>query len=194
MTAQLSLAGFAEKPLSAERLYLAILPDTPARTTIERITGKEIQDRGLTAIPVRPEHLHITLCWIDDFSGGLPKNIVERTKEAAARIFQPQFDATFDRVASFGSADKKPLVLLGGDELNALKAFRLALFKSLKTYGPLCQARPGFTPHVTLLRDDLTVDEHTVEAVRWTVKEFVLIRSILGKNRHEHLAKWGLQG
>jgi RNA 2',3'-cyclic 3'-phosphodiesterase len=140
MTAQLSLVGFPEKPLSAERLYLAILPDITARTKIETVADKEIQDHRLAAKPVKPEHLHVTLCWIDDFPGGLPENIIARTKEAAARVLHPKLDVVFDRIASFRNGEDKPLVLLGGDGLDALKAFRL---RSLQIPENLRSSVPG---------------------------------------------------
>jgi 2'-5' RNA ligase len=50
-------------------------------------------------------------------------------------------------------------------------------------------ATTNFTPHVTLLYDARDVDEFPVEPIGWTVKEFVLIRSL---NGHEHLVRWPL--
>jgi 2'-5' RNA ligase len=50
-------------------------------------------------------------------------------------------------------------------------------------------ANTNFTPHVTLLYDARDVDEYPIEPIGWTVKEFVLIRSL---NGHEHLVRWPL--
>ena len=50
-------------------------------------------------------------------------------------------------------------------------------------------ANTNFTPHVTLLYDARDVDEYPIEPIGWTVKEFVLIRSL---NGHKHLVRWPL--
>jgi len=47
----------------------------------------------------------------------------------------------------------------------------------------------NFTPHVTLLYDPRSVEEHPIEPISWTVSEFVLIHSMQG---HAHLARWPL--
>jgi 2'-5' RNA ligase len=46
-----------------------------------------------------------------------------------------------------------------------------------------------FTPHVTLLRDSHLVPEHDIEPISWTVKDVVLVHSLLGKTPHRHLAR-----
>ena len=51
-------------------------------------------------------------------------------------------------------------------------------------------ANTNFTPHVTLLYDGRSVDEHPIQPIFWTVTEFVLIRSMKG---HDYLARWPLQ-
>ena len=51
-------------------------------------------------------------------------------------------------------------------------------------------ANTNFTPHVTLLYDAHGVEEYPIEPISWTVKEFVLIRSLKG---HVHLARWSLE-
>ena len=59
------------------------------------------------------------------------------------------------------------------------------------------QSRPvasQVTPHVTLLYDDVLVEERAVEPIRWTVREFVLVHSLLGQTRHVPLARWPLGG
>ena len=55
------------------------------------------------------------------------------------------------------------------------------------------QARP-FTPHVTLLRDRHRVPEQRIEPIEWTVRELVLVHSLIGRPAHRHLARWSLAG
>jgi 2'-5' RNA ligase len=51
-------------------------------------------------------------------------------------------------------------------------------------------ARREFTPHVTLLYAEREVEENPIEAIRWTVNDFVLVQSLRG---HRFLARWPLQ-
>jgi 2'-5' RNA ligase len=48
----------------------------------------------------------------------------------------------------------------------------------------------NFTPHVTLLYDARSVDEHPIQPIDWTVTEVVLIRSMKG---HAYLGRWLLR-
>ena len=49
-------------------------------------------------------------------------------------------------------------------------------------------------PHITLLYDGRGIGEHVVEPVRWTVKELVLVHSLLGQSRYIPLGRWSLRG
>ena len=192
MSAQLALAGFdpAQKP--TDRLLLAILPDASATEQITGIAHALRARHGLSGRPLLPSRFHVTLCQIGDFHG-LPAHVVTQAKESAARITLPPFAVEFDRGMSFKG--NGAFVLLGGDGNSALQEFRLALFNTLKTNGPGCVSGTKFTPHLTLLYDTgRLVAEHPVEQVRLHVREFILIHSLLGKEQHNHLARWALQG
>jgi RNA 2',3'-cyclic 3'-phosphodiesterase len=45
---------------------------------------------------------------------------------------------------------------------------------------------------VTLLYGDEMVVAHPVEVIGWTVRDFVLVHSLLGRGRHIPLARWSL--
>jgi 2'-5' RNA ligase len=49
-----------------------------------------------------------------------------------------------------------------------------------------------FTPHVTLLRDRISVPEQEIEPICWTAREFVLVHSLLGQTQHIPLGRWSL--
>jgi 2'-5' RNA ligase len=40
---------------------------------------------------------------------------------------------------------------------------------------------------------DRIVDKRPVEKISWTVREFALVHSLLGKTQHKDLRKWPLQ-
>ena len=52
----------------------------------------------------------------------------------------------------------------------------------------------NYTPHVTLLRGEGIVEEQTVETFRWTVREFVLVNSLVGETKYVRLGHWPLSG
>jgi 2'-5' RNA ligase len=40
----------------------------------------------------------------------------------------------------------------------------------------------------------ILLEARAVEPIRWTVREFVLVHSLLGQTRHVPLARWSLGG
>ncbi|HKD21396.1 MAG TPA: hypothetical protein VKB71_05260, partial [Rhizomicrobium sp.] len=51
-----------------------------------------------------------------------------------------------------------------------------------------------FQPHITLARDETRVKPEAVSPpISWTVREIVLVHSLLGKTTHIHLGRWPLQ-
>jgi 2'-5' RNA ligase len=120
---------------------------------------------------------------------------VARAKEAASNVSMPPVDVAFDRVSSFpGRRNKKPFVLRAGADANAgaLHDFQKTLGIALQTAGLAVKVNSHFTPHVTLLYDERHLGEQTVESVRWTAREFVLVRSLLGRSQYVQLARWSL--
>ena len=73
--------------------------------------------------------------------------------------------------------------------MRELQSFRKMFSAALTRRGMRRLANSNFTPHVTLLYDTRDVEEYPIEPIGWTVKEFVLIRSL---NGHEHLVRWPL--
>jgi 2'-5' RNA ligase len=110
----------------------------------------------------------------------------------------PPFEVTFDRVLSFkGRPGHRPLVLTGETGLNPLIDFQQALGEALgKALGKagLRLSRARFTPHLTLLYDEGKFDPRPIEPITWTVRDFVLIHSWLGKTLYVEKGRWPLKG
>jgi 2'-5' RNA ligase len=104
-------------------------------------------------------------------------------KKRPENFQNPPFRVVFDRVMSFRNG---ALVLRGDDGLIGLEILQQRLSDVLD--GRPRQAR-RFTPHMTLLRDSRLVDERPIEPIGWTVREFVLVHSLLGRTRHRHLVR-----
>ena len=125
---------------------------------------------------------------------GYPKDIAAKAIESAANIAMPVFDVAFDRAMSFSTkAKSRPVVLCGGAGVADLIAFHGAFGSAMQQVG-LGRAKSSYTPHITLLYDERTIDEHPVEPIRWTAREFVLIHSLLGRGEYRVLGRWPLRG
>jgi len=170
---------------STDRLFFAVLPDAETAGQIAETARHLRASHGLAGKPFRPEHFHITLCHVED-GIGLRPGLVESVKACAAGVAMPAFRVSFDRAESFGNG---ALVLRGDDGTVGLDVLQQRLQDALD--GQPHKAR-RFTPHVTVLRDRYRVPEQPIEPIEWTVRELVLVHSLLGRTTHRHLARWSL--
>jgi RNA 2',3'-cyclic 3'-phosphodiesterase len=54
------------------------------------------------------------------------------------------------------------------------------------------KTRTDFTPHVTLLYGDGRIGEQSIDPIGWTVREFALVLSLIGKTKYIPLGRWPL--
>jgi RNA 2',3'-cyclic 3'-phosphodiesterase len=168
------------------RLFLAAVPDPGTAARIHLLAGALKSAHRFNGRLIAPERLHISLFALS----GLAEGQHCAAWEAAMEVRTSPFEVSFDRTASFrGRPGNHPFVLVGEKGLQALQSFREMFCAALARRGMRRLATTNFTPHVTLLYDARDVDEYPVEPIGWTVKEFVLIRSL---NGHEHLVRWPL--
>lgn len=169
------------------RLFLAILPDAAAALRMSRLAASLKRAHGLSGKLIALDRLHVSLFFLGRLSGDAS---CAARPECGELPIAP-FEVRFDRTASFrGRPGSRPFVLIGGDGLSRLKAFRRDMGTWLAGNGFKRLTKTSFEPHVTLLYDARNVDEYPLaEPVSWTVREIVLIQSRLG---HTHLAKWRL--
>jgi 2'-5' RNA ligase len=195
MSNQFSFAAFESDPTPTDRLFFAIFPDTDAAMRIALAAQGLCREHGLTGKPLETGRFHITLHHLGDYAGGLSESLVAQGREAGAALGTAPFEITFDRATSFaGKPGKLPLVLRGGNGLDALTAFQHSLGTAMAKTGLARRVETNFTPHVTLSYGDRRIVEQPIEPISWTVREFVLVHSLLGKTRHIPLGRWPLQG
>jgi 2'-5' RNA ligase len=175
--------ALADRP--RDRLFLAVLPDAETSARIAETARHLRISHGLAGKPLRPEHFLVTLRGIEG-SGGLSLDRIETVKERVARVVMPSFRVGFDRAESFKNG---ALVLRGEDGVIGLEILQQRLSDAFD--GRPRKARP-FTPHVTLLRDGHRVPEQRIEPIEWTVREVVLVHSLIGRTTHRHIARWTL--
>ncbi len=192
MLQKLFLPGFEPNP-AIDFLFFALLAGAENASRIVRLREHLCREHGLKGRRVAAELLHITLHGIGAYDG-LPKAVVERAKQAGTVLSAHTFDVVLDRATSFnGNRGGRPMVLRAGNEAG-LVAFHHLLGGAMRTAG-LRLRSPHFTPHMTLLYGDRMLAERAIEAVRWTVRDFVLVQSLRGRGqpKYIHLARWPLR-
>jgi 2'-5' RNA ligase len=178
-----------------ERIFFAALPDAATAARIHALAQELKTAHALGGTLILPEHLHVTLFHLGDWIT-LPGEIVARAKEAAAQVAAAPFAATFRRVESFRNRTGIFPFVLTDKDAAPWRPLRASLGAALKAagLGGAVHLEDDFKPHVTLLRDDTRLKPIAVDPIEWTVRDFVLIHSLLGKTTHIHLARQALSG
>lgn len=191
---QLTLPGFEAPHLApVHHLFFAAKPDPDAAARIAGLAGWLRSGMHVKASLLHRERLYITLHDLGDFAH-VPEVVVARACAAATSIDLPPFCVTFDWISSRGGRrGNRPLALMGSTGLDQLTDFRQALGDALRGAGFRVSGR-RFRPHLTLLYDEGRFDPHAIEPITWTVREFVLIHSRLGKTRYDVKGRWSLRG
>lgn len=194
MPAQISLEGFDPPAPPIDRLFFALFPPTAVASRIDELAQRLRADCGLKGKTLQPGRLHVTLHHLGDYAG-LQQGLVSAARAAASAVRAQPFEVTFDRVMSFSrKPTNRPFVLRGDAGLAELIAFQQSLGAAMKKTVLGSWAESHFTPHVTLLYDDSEVAEQAVEPLSWTVSDFALVHSLIGKTRHTVLGRWSLTG
>ena len=187
-SAQLSFGReFDSKP--KRRLFFGIWPDEGATGRLARLAVQLRDDAIMPGRPVDADRLHITLHHLGDFADQIPSNLVPAACTAAATVVTQPFEAVFDRVGG----TRGSFLLRASDELVAMRAFRQVLSTALIKAGLRDRIHSAFNPHVTLSYDFSDVPERTIDSIGWTVRQFVLIESLLGEHRHIERGRWSIR-
>ena len=193
------LPGVAPAAGVNHHVFFAVLADADAGQKADRLCDEEMALRHLAGSKVRRERLHVTLVslgWDAEF----PECKALLARRAAAQVDAPAFPLRLDRCLSFQRRNaRRPLVLCGH---GVWVAGFMELHRSL--YGALDsafsdgegapRAAPSVTPHMTRMYSPSVVEEHPVESVGWTVREFQLLYNLRGSpGPYRVLERWTLQ-
>jgi 2'-5' RNA ligase len=197
MPEQLWLPGLEAPPPPTDGLFFAVYPDPNTAAGIAKFAQQLCADvrlrSGVRSKPLPANRLHVTLRHLGNFAGGLPADLVEAAKRAAASVSMAPFTVEFDALASFAKKPRAgPAVLVGENGVGGLQALHDALEARLQDDGIEPDAR--FTPHVTLAYGMPWIARRVAEPACWNVREFALMHSLLGRTRHIVLARWPLAG
>ncbi|SJZ40725.1 2'-5' RNA ligase [Enhydrobacter aerosaccus] len=172
--------------MATDRLFWAILPPPEIAERIADQASRLRVAHGLTGKPLRAEHFHVTLFHVGDGDAMPVDRLADALAERAAAVTMPTFRVAFDRAMSFRNG---AFVLRGDDSVIGVEILHQRLTDALDGL-PLPARR--FTPHLTLLRDSRIVPEQAIEPLEWTVREMVLVHSLLGRTTHRHLVRLSL--
>lgn len=162
-----------------DRLFFAAFPDPNTAQAIADLARRLRLGHELSGRPQAADRLHVTLRTIYE-GDGMSDAAVATAKALAARVTMPPFRVAFDRALSFANG----AFVLCGDE-------GVAGLDLLQQRFDVAESR--YEPHITLLRDSHRIPEHPIQPVAWTVREFVLVHSLVGQTRHIHLHRWALE-
>ena len=182
-----------EAPGHRDRLFFAVIPPLEVAAYIFSLAMRFCVDFDLAWKLLRQERFHCSL-YCFPLREGVPNELVKLISKVASRISMAPFDVTFSSAESFVHKPRNhPLVLLGnGDEVSALRDFHRSMTVHLMRAGLARFVDTGFLPHVTTLYDDRAISRRPIIPVTWTVKEFVLIHSLVGKTEYRILGSWSL--
>ncbi|MCI1192911.1 RNA 2',3'-cyclic phosphodiesterase [Calidifontimicrobium sp. SYSU G02091] len=156
----------AAPPADTARLFVALWPDHRVRQAIVRWRDRWRWPHG--ARLVAPRDLHVTL----HFLGAVPRTRVPVLAAALAWCGEP-FELGFGAVPQWGHG----LAVVDVVAPPALEALHAAIGEVLRAQALRTEARP-LRPHVTLARHAAGAQPPAAPlAVRWPVREFVLVES-----------------
>jgi len=189
MAGSLVLFNLDEAPIPLDNLFFALLPDAEAAEKMASLAKHKCREHGLKGKPLLTSRFHVTLLRLGQFAG-LPTHLIETATSVASEIKFPPFRIEFDCASSFGKRGDLPFVLGGGEGVEGVSAFQQILRVEMARTG--LGIKSAFTPHVTLLYDSCCVPKQNVDPVGWKVRDFVLVRSLVGRTKHIILDRWPL--
>ena len=171
------------------------MPDSRAIAEINLLTAELKARHAMRGRPIVDAKLHATLCNLGDFPR-LPASLIARAEQAAASVAATtrEFDVVFDTAQTFVNRSRdRPFVLAGGEGVAGLLALYKNLAQALLKVG-IAGNPSSYTPHITMLYDDVTASPKRVPAIQWTVRELVLLHSRIGQSQpaYAKLARWPL--
>jgi len=172
-----------------DRLFFAVLPDAETVEAICSARRRLCEKAALSGPEVPPEHFHVTLWRVGDYVVPPTAEDIDAIVRQAGPVELPPFRVSFGCVQSLsrgalalsagrGSTDLETLSTRLRDALNAASAER----------------KHAFRPHMTLMRSDKILPERRIKALGWTVREVVLVHSLLGKGTHRVVGRLPLRG
>lgn len=173
------------------RHFLAVRPDEATLERIDKVAASLREQQGRYIRPIGKDRYHLSLHGPHPERKG-PRDLVARISKAAETVTARGFMVCVDRLSNFGdTTSRHAVVLTTWNEMPGLAILHARLGDALRAAG-LKTDSSSFTPHVTLFYRRGLVPERALPPIRWQVRDFVLIRSVIGASRHDEIARWRL--
>ncbi len=171
-----------------DRLFFAVFPDVETVDAICSVQRKLCEKAGLSGTEVPPEQLHVTLWRVGDYVVPPTAEDIDGILRRAGTVEMPPFRLSF-RCAK--SVSRGALVLCGGRGSAELEKLSIRLRDALTPPG--AERGRAFLPHMTLMRSETLLPERRIRAIGWTVREIVLVHSLLGRATHRPVGRLPLR-
>ncbi|MCG7504919.1 2'-5' RNA ligase family protein [Mesorhizobium retamae] len=181
---------FVEPETPRNRLFLGLLLDKDTASDVDRVSERLCAENDIPGSRLRTDRLHLSLHSVGEFLR-FHKEAAREVCHAVEMVAATRFQMCFDQAMTFsGRVDRRPTVLLGSNA--ALLDLRRSIGKALVRGG--IRIGMGFNPHVTLFYGPKAVPTQSIERIPFSVREFSLIWSELGRTRYHVLGSWPLKG
>ena len=171
-------------------LFFALRPPEGTCPAIETLGVNLQRAHRLRGARIARDRLHATLAPVYPVRETLAATLV-RARSVAAAIHYGRFPICFEWSESFRlRRSHHPLVLRVGHGLQPLTGLRQEIRAQMLRAG--FAVEPSFTPHITLLWADRCVEAYPIAPIVWTVRDFVLVLSVVGQSRHIPMGRWQL--
>lgn len=191
MPEQLHLLGFEPEPVEEKNFFFAVMPPPPAAEEIATRRHEVCIQHRLDGKPMAPDRLHVSLHNIGDpRTRPMTIELAQQAATRAAQITLP-FEVKFDLMARFGGRfNGHALALCSKARQPGMEALSSNLANMLTEYSFPVRSGKKLNAHVTTMYGDTPETPIAVPPVTWTVKEFVLLESFVGKSRYRELGRW----
>ncbi|TNE37735.1 MAG: 2'-5' RNA ligase [Sphingomonadales bacterium] len=166
-----------------DRFFFAIRPDAETAAAIDAFVAREVPEGR--RLPLA--HQHVTLALTEDFAD-YPAGVVERLVLAGEEVKA----ASFEMRLTCLSASRHSVALCLERLEPSLIALQRAIAAAMTRQGVAMREGWRFNPHQTLCYRKGEAFTRMVEGFTWHVREFVLVRSLVGLSRHELVGCWPL--
>ena len=172
-----------------DRLFFAVVPDAEAVEAICSLRRKLGGRAGLSGPEVPPDHLHVPLWRVADYVVPPMADDIDAVVRQAGTVERPPFRVSFGCAKSLS---RGALVLCAGRGSAELEGLSTRLRDALSPPGT--EVKHAVRPHMTLMRSEMLLPERRIGAIGWTVREIVLVHSLLGKATHRVVGRLPLRG
>ena len=172
-----------------DRLFFAVLPDAETVDAICRARRELCEKTGLSGADVPPQQLHVALLRVADYVVPPTAEDIDAILREAGTVEMLPFRVSFGRAKSVA---RGALVLTAGRGGATLEKLSIRLRDALTAPGT--ESRRAVPPHMTLMRSETIQRTHRAEPIAWTVREVVLVHSLLGKATHRVVGRLPLRG